>query len=241
MTNNFFIVLAVSIFPFNLVYAKKIIFKSSAHQTQVIELFTSESCSSCPPAEEKLNSLVNSPYLWKQIIPVEFHVSYWNHLNWVDPYSQKRFSTRQRNYRKFANTSSVYTPQFLQNGLEWKAWRLSHFPLINKTNTPGILKLSFNYKSKSGRLQFNTTSNHLLAHVVLMGNGKSNVHAGENKGKILIHHFAVREHYSSKLTRQGFPFKLPKDYNQNSLKLSLAGWIENTKTHQIIQGVGGFL
>ena len=70
---------------------------SGINKIQLIELYTSESCSSCPPAEKGINKFESSDKLWKNYVPVEFHVDYWNHLHWVDKYSKKLYSKRQKN------------------------------------------------------------------------------------------------------------------------------------------------
>ncbi len=83
----------------------------------VVELFTSEGCSSCPPAEKYLNELVTEAREQNQrIYPLAFHVDYWNHLGWKDEYSDTRFSERQRDYARRADAGRIYTPQMIVNG-----------------------------------------------------------------------------------------------------------------------------
>ncbi|HEX4349582.1 MAG TPA: DUF1223 domain-containing protein, partial [Verrucomicrobiae bacterium] len=73
-------------------------FQSEVKQVSLVELYTSEGCSSCPPAEYWLNQLKHSPGLWKNFVPVAFHVDYWNSLGWKDHWSAPEFSERQRDY-----------------------------------------------------------------------------------------------------------------------------------------------
>lgn len=81
----------------------------------VLELFTSEGCSSCPPADRLLRQLAKEPDLAKRIAPMSLHVDYWNYLGWQDPYSSERWSNRQRSYAR--NLSGrVYTPQLVVDG-----------------------------------------------------------------------------------------------------------------------------
>src|SRR6266704_4718971 len=75
-------------------------FQSSGKQTALIELYTSEGCSSCPPAETWLSRLKESPGLWKDFVPLAFHVDYWDYLGWRAPWASKSFSDRQRAYTK---------------------------------------------------------------------------------------------------------------------------------------------
>lgn len=83
----------------------------------VVELFSSEGCSSCPRADEVLRGLdQDQPIREAQIIPLEFHVDYWNDLGWVDPFSKAEFSARQRGYAASHGTDSVFTPEAVVDG-----------------------------------------------------------------------------------------------------------------------------
>lgn len=81
----------------------------------VIELFTSQGCSSCPPADALLSRLDSEPALRGRVIPLSFHVDYWNHIGWSDPFSARDWSERQRDYSR-ALRGDVYTPQLVVNG-----------------------------------------------------------------------------------------------------------------------------
>ena len=80
----------------------------------VLELFTSQGCSSCPPADQILGkyAIEDNP----NVIPLAFHVDYWNRLGWKDPFSKAEFSNRQREYAQQMNSESTYTPQAIING-----------------------------------------------------------------------------------------------------------------------------
>ena len=90
--------------------------KSSKHPVALIELYTSQGCSSCPPAEKWLGNLENSGVKSDQAIPLALHVDYWDYIGWEDQFSQKYFTQRQYQYRKTNHSSSVYTPQIMFNG-----------------------------------------------------------------------------------------------------------------------------
>src|SRR5437899_7536374 len=96
--------------------------QSSENQVAFLALFTSEGCSSCPPAEVWLSGLKTTPGLWKQFVPVAFHVDYWDYLGWRDPWASKAFSDRQRAYVQTWRGDSIYTPGFVLNGQEWRGW-----------------------------------------------------------------------------------------------------------------------
>src|SRR5438093_6608284 len=97
-------------------------FQSSGKQPALIELYTSEGCSSCPPAETWLSRLKESPGLWKDFVPVAFHVDYWDDVGWRDPWAARQFSDRQRAYAARWRDDRIYTPAFVLNGGEWRDW-----------------------------------------------------------------------------------------------------------------------
>ncbi len=82
----------------------------------VVELFTSQGCSSCPPADELIRNLARDQSLRGKVIPLAFHVDYWNHLGWRDPFSSADWSRRQMFYVRALRLDSAYTPQAVVNG-----------------------------------------------------------------------------------------------------------------------------
>jgi hypothetical protein len=90
---------------------------SSDHVVVVAELFTSEGCSSCPPADEVLSRLVREPLGGTVVLGLGEHVDYWDHLGWRDPFSSSAFSNRQSEYQnRVFRTGSIYTPQLVVDG-----------------------------------------------------------------------------------------------------------------------------
>src|SRR5438128_265914 len=100
--------------------ASSVVFESGPKKVQLLELFTSEGCSSCPPAEAWLARLVNHSRLWHEFVPVAFHVDYWNRLGWKDPFASAEWTKRQQTYAASWKAESVYTPAFVLNGREWR-------------------------------------------------------------------------------------------------------------------------
>ncbi|MDH5325221.1 MAG: DUF1223 domain-containing protein [Gammaproteobacteria bacterium] len=179
--------------------------QSSQEQVRLLELYTSEGCSSCPPADRWLRQLRQDPALWQTLVPVAFHVDYWNYLGWQDPFSQARFSQRQRQYARHGYAGSVYTPGFFLNGREWRGW---FRPRILPSATEERAKPGNNAKfSKGGVLRVHWDGNTLKAgysphgtttsadyqlHVVALGfDLQTQVPSGENQGKTLAHDFVA--------------------------------------------------
>src|SRR4051794_26867392 len=112
---------------------------SETTQTSLIELFTSEGCSSCPPAEDWLGRLKQHPGLWQDFVPVSFHVDYWDGLGWPDRFARKEFTARQNTYARSWKAASVYTPGFVLDGREWTGWK-SGVPARSVVK-PGVLQV----------------------------------------------------------------------------------------------------
>ncbi|MDH5614701.1 MAG: DUF1223 domain-containing protein, partial [Gammaproteobacteria bacterium] len=100
--------------------AEPVTLVSGQGQKVLIELYTSEGCSSCPPAEKYLNTYRHNKELWHTYIPVAFHVDYWDYIGWKDRFASPSFSTRQRQHARERNVRSVYTPSFMVNGAGWQ-------------------------------------------------------------------------------------------------------------------------
>jgi hypothetical protein len=90
--------------------------KAAGQGPVVVELFTSQGCSSCPPADRLLSRLKHDPRLAGAVIPLAFHVDYWNRLGWSDPFSSALWSQRQTAYAHTFRSNRVYTPQLVVNG-----------------------------------------------------------------------------------------------------------------------------
>jgi len=82
----------------------------------VVELFTSQGCSSCPPADRLLSKLGSDPRFAGKVLPLSFHVDYWNYIGWQDPFSSPRWSARQNDYARAFRSDRIYTPQAVVNG-----------------------------------------------------------------------------------------------------------------------------
>jgi hypothetical protein len=90
---------------------------AAADRMAVVELFTSQGCSSCPPADRLLSKLAQDARYQGKVIPLSFHVDYWNSIGWTDPFSSARWSDRQKAYAgRVFHSNRIYTPQVVVNG-----------------------------------------------------------------------------------------------------------------------------
>ena len=100
--------------------------RSPAQRQTLVELYTSEGCNSCPPADKYLSSLKGKP----GVLAAAFHVDYWDNLGWVDRFASPRYTRRQAEHQPYSGARFNYTPQVLANGLDWRQWpRLPEAPV----------------------------------------------------------------------------------------------------------------
>ncbi len=216
-------------------------FSSGEEQVNLLELYTSEGCSSCPPAEAWFSGLLEHPDLWRRIVPVVFHVDYWNDLGWQDPFSTAANSERQRRYQSEGGVKSVYTPGFVLNGNEWRGW-FSGQPLPANAIPAGLLTVDVaNGQIRALYRNEQTASEPLELQVALLGfDLTTKVPAGENRGKALTHQFVVLEHTTTLSEHNEWTLKAP-DSPVAATRLGLAVWITRPKTQLPLQATGGWL
>ncbi len=168
-------------------------FESGPRQTSLVELYTSEGCSSCPPAEAWLSQQKENPALWKQFVPIAFHVDYWDRLGWRDRFSSKQWTERQSRYAALWRSESIYTPAVVVNGREERGWSSASLSRSNEKPT-GALSVVTN-DGKTFAVEFRPekgSGTDWETHMALLGSGIStNVRAGENSGRKLAHDFVV--------------------------------------------------
>jgi hypothetical protein len=218
---------------------------SGPNRVSLLELYTSEGCSSCPPADRWLSALRDDERLWKDIVPVALHVDYWDYIGWDDRFAQAKFSMRQRRHADLGASRAVYTPGFFCNGEEWLAWRR------NQTPTPvdeRVGELSLELKGNRVAATFNDASGsikNLDLVVAIAGMGlETNVGAGENRGRALQHDFVVLQLQRSDMAKRGATFRtlatLP-DVSTDAEQLALVAWVSVPGTQTPVQAVGGYL
>jgi hypothetical protein len=225
------------------VRAADLAFQSGQTKTHLLELFTSEGCSSCPPAEAWLSKLKGAPGLWHDFVPVAFHVDYWDHLGWKDPFASKEWTARQYQYSATWKSSSVYTPAFVLDGREWQPAGL---PSAAR-EAPGVLRIAVE-NADTVRATFHPASANaqqdVVIHVAQLGfEINSHVKTGENNGRKLQHDFVVLSLASEQLRNESSEAVL--HFNNSKLPGNapgaVAAWITENGRAEPIQAVGGWL
>jgi len=218
-------------------------FSSGIEQNSLIELYTSEGCSSCPPAEKYLNSFKSHNELWEKYIPVAFHVDYWNYLGWQDRYAHPDFSQRQSLYAKYRNLKTVYTPAFVVNGQSWrKNLFFNQTPDASNKQT-GILNVTLNDAQLMADFKtINPKSETLILNIAVLGmNLTTEIKAGENEGNHAEHEFVVIGFKTVSSTDAHWNTALPELYYDNVQIYALAVWVSRQGELTPLQAVGGNL
>lgn len=216
-------------------------FISGPGPVTVVELYTSEGCSSCPPAEDWLSGLTSNPALFKTLFPLAFHVDYWNSLGWRDRFSTADYSLRQKTYARQGDLSQVYTPGFVVNGEEWSGWFHGQFRLPSRPQGAGILDVRLNDPRILQAQLKDSALNHPELHVAYLGFGlQTPVRAGENSGRLLHHDFVVL--YTTSLPGQGqWQLALPPVPQLGQQRTALVAWISADGRQGPLVAAGGYL
>jgi hypothetical protein len=197
-----FVSLSGLVAPLLPLHAQDVVFSSGGAEASLVELYTSEGCSSCPPAETWLGRLKSAPGLWHNVFPVAFHIDYWDDLGWTDRFATPAMTQRQRDYAARFGQDSVYTPEFILNGHEWRRGWLSDGlpkPAADKTGSLTVRRAAD--ETLTAQYTPSTPREHCTLNVALLGfNIASDVRSGENGGRKLQHDFLALGFSSTALT-----------------------------------------
>jgi len=227
-------------------YAAECSAKSGAQTVPLLELYTSEGCSSCPPAEKWMSGIKTD-----KVTPLAFHVDYWDYIGWKDRFSKAEFSDRQRKTAAFGGAGYVYTPQFVMNGRDFKGWDNSRLnesieatqKFASRTN------LSLNAMTEvNGDITLKASAQAVKpadakdtdVFIALYENKLvSQVKAGENSGRELKHDYVVREFFGA------YQISNQNEFSKNfTLKPEWKGrdagaviFVQNSQTGEILQSL----
>jgi len=225
-------------------------FSSGPSQVALIELYTSEGCSSCPPADRWLAKLRDEPGLWREFVPMEFHVTFWDSLGWKDRLSRSDYTDREHAYASAWGASNVYTPCFVRNGSEWKPSAGTPQSAASKVGElsvevgdDGVCRAKYLSAVNAGDVPL-IFEIHLA---VLAGGISSKVTAGENRGTTLEHEFVVLGMTDETLTPDEAggglraTIAVPKISEPKPPRRALAVWVTRFGELAPIQSTGGWL
>jgi hypothetical protein len=189
--------------------------------TPLVELYTSEGCSSCPSADEyltSLGSLIDDEF---HAVPLAFHVDYWNWLGWEDPFSQEIFTERQRTIAEYNHQRSIYTPELVVTGREARGGKgiVQHIQTSNQQPAKVSIDISLTVAGNNGIeadivIDNMDSGTDAEAYIALYENDiVRDIKGGENNGRTITYNFVVR-HWSE-------PFEVESGISKKMLSLAL--------------------
>jgi hypothetical protein len=223
---------------------------SGASTAALVELYTSEGCSSCPPADRQMRRLREALDPGAQAVPLALHVGYWDYLGWKDPYADPAFAGRQEALVRANRQRTLYTPQFFVSGVELRASRTSLREAVRRLNeTPAAAEIHLSASAPSKdilRLSARASAAErapLDLYVALTESELvSSVARGENAGVTLEHDHVVRQwlgpvRFTGRAAHLERDLRLPAAWNRSHLEL--AAFVQDPATGRVLQAVGG--
>jgi hypothetical protein len=231
--------------------------RSPAHRVALVELYSSEGCNSCPPADAWLGQWKNSGAT-RSVVPLALHVDYWNGLGWTDRFSQHRFTERQQTLTDLAGGHTIYTPEVFVGGRELRTWSQqdsfqsrvdkliaepaqANIALDIKPQPGGAFDLAARFDSRTA-----DSAARLDAYVAVYENAlSSQVGAGENRGATLHHERVVRQ-WIGPVPLVGGKLQIRRDIrldgadasanaNPSVDKFGVVAFVENAATGDVLQ------
>lgn len=230
--------------------------ESTAHRVTVMELYTSEGCSSCPPADRWLSGLQHHGISPGKAVMLAFHVDYWNQLGWLDRFSRAQYSDRQREVARRGNSRVIYTPQFTVDGRDFRQrydleTLRGKLAAINREQAKAGIRAEIHVSATEVRVEgevevFSPSGGKgTQIWIALYENGlSSRVTAGENAGTRLDHDFVVRELAgpvyagADGLAKLKQRLKLQTDWNPE--RMGIAVFAERSGTGEILQATANY-
>ena len=224
--------------------------KSGPNTAALVELYTSEGCSSCPPADRWLSGLSAQGYVPERVVPLALHVDYWDYIGWKDPYAKRVFSQRQRKLTQLQRLALVYTPQVMLQGQDFRGWGTPAFEqALAKINArPARADIALELLPAGSSTLTVRVSATLLDTAQAEEAGlylaayesrlESRVSAGENRGRTLSHDHVVLEWQgplafsgARLILERALPL-LPGAHRANS---GAVAFVQNRRTAEVLQ------
>lgn len=238
-----FLLICSFTFPKHRLMGKKIFLSTPKNGFAVVELFTSEGCSSCPPADEVIAKIQKEDYN-QPVYILSYHVDYWNNSGWKDVFSSAEYSKRQSDYANWLNLGSVYTPQIVVNGHKefvGSQESILRNEIKNKLNEAEVAlvqlkdlkknKLAVNFNYHTERVSQNID----LQVALVQKSGQTYVKRGENGGRTLSHIQIVRKFKSYNVfgkSTGNINLDIPSELKNQ--KLEIIAFLQNKRNGQIV-------
>jgi hypothetical protein len=226
---------------------------SGPHTTALVELYTSEGCDTCPPADHWLSSLFSRGFRPDQVVPLALHVDYWDYIGWKDPFGRAEFSVRQRKLAAMRRPVIVYTPQVLLQGEDFRRWGSDDFTdqvtRINARAARARIALTIRaiepkaIRADLSAMLFDPAQQKNAAVFLAAYENRlaSEVKEGENRGKRLEHDFVVREWIGPIAFGDNLKLEesraLPLLPGVNAKNLGVAAFVQDRSTSEVLQAL----
>ena len=217
----------------------------------LLELYTSEGCSSCPPADRWLSRFAGGR-ADARVVPIAFHVQYWDYIGWKDMFGDARFTQRQRLVAAAAGARYVYTPQVIVAGRDAPDWsREAQFmravEAANSRNARATLAIEPRIAADgtiSGAIDATLAEGvpagpRVLTVVAMQSGLSSRVTAGENRGEFLKHDFVARDVAEAPVPgrKAQLRFAFPPRPGWDARHMSVAAFLQDTNTGEVLQAI----
>jgi hypothetical protein len=210
----------------------------------VLELFTSQGCSSCPPADKLLGKIIDDAQKNnKPVYAMEFHVDYWNKYGWKDPYSSFKYTLRQQNYVNVLPITQAYTPQLIVNGetaFVGSDEKQANTLIEKSLKALATVDLTIQYKGSVNDSMLvdyaasKTDKNYSLKIALVEKKAANAVDKGENSGKTLSHHNVVCIFSSYDLKDLKGEIKLPLNKKIPDKNYMLIAFVQHRQSMKIV-------
>ena len=226
---------------------------SGERTVALVELYTSQGCSSCPPADRWLSGLGARGYVPQRVVPLSLHVDYWDYIGWKDPYAKGEFSARQRKLTQLQRSALVYTPQVLLQGRDFRRWGSAAFDeAVTRINAQAakaqialqirsVGRQALEVEARAELLDRGQKDDAALYLATYENKLSNRVTAGENRGRTLAHDYVVLEwegpfafSRDAQLLEQRVLPLLPKAVPANS---GVVGFVQSRGTTEVLQAL----
>ena len=240
-------ILALALMSASIAHAADCTVRSGPTVNALVELYTSEGCSSCPPAEQWISKFSRAPRAG--VIPIAFHVHYWDYIGWKDIYATPRNTERQQAFALATGARSVYTPQVIVAGNDFRAWPVERsfdeaVRAVTGRKSTAAIEITPQRQadgSIEGRASamISESPKPLTLVVALTQDGiTSKPNAGENKGETLAQNFVVRDvtEFRGTGTIAG-SFRFTPKANWQPERMSVVAFVHDPRSGRVVQAL----